>query len=156
MAFDLNRFRQEAPLIKPRTATLDLPSLQYWFGEDTEPKWTVRALNGVEIAIADDVKGRAKLFLAAAEAISEASYSSQLDAFKALFQTKDNPPAAYIKKLDYLTFCSVDPQISREDAVYLFAIHPLEAYTIAATIEEITKMGPELGKAQNSTNAPMS
>ena len=155
MSFNMNRFRQEAGQLKPRTADVAVPDLQYWFG-DAPAVWTVRGLTGREIAIANDVERRAKTYLAAAEAFASAARSDQADALKALFGADGSVPEDLAKRFDHLTFGSVEPAISREDAVALFAAHPIVAYQLSNKVLELTGLGPELGKAPHSTAAPMS
>jgi len=156
MTFDLARFMSEARSLKPREAVVQVPDLAHWFAEDAKPEWTVRGLTGVEIATANEASSRVKMFAATVEALASAAHSDQADALKSLMGADGEPPKELIKLFDHLTFGSINPAISREAAILLFATYPIVAYQLANKIFELTGIGPDLGKAQNSTDAPMS
>lgn len=156
MTFDLARFRTAARSLKPREAVVPVPDLAHWFEEGAAAEWTVRGLTGVEIATANEASSRVKLYAATVEALASAAHSDQADALKSLMGANGEPPEDLAKRFDQLTFCSVNPAISREDAILLFATYPIVAYQLSNKILELTGLGPDLGKVQHSTDAPMS
>lgn len=152
MTFDLQRFRGTA--LDPRQASVPVPDLASWFG-DSPAVWIVRGLTGEEIARANDASSRLQIYAATVEALASAARSDQAEALKGLMGVTD-VPEDLAKRIDHLTFGSVDPAISREDAVKLFRSYPVVAYTLTNKILELTGQGPELGKAAHSTDAPTS
>lgn len=150
MPFDLQAFR--AAQLAPRQAVVPVPDLAHWF--DGDPVWTVRGLTGEEIARANDVTNRVRIYAATVEALASAARSEQADALKAMMGVTD-VPEDLAKRIDHLTFGSVEPAISREDAVRLFRDYPIVAYQLTNKILELTGAGPDAGKAPRSTPAPM-
>jgi hypothetical protein len=73
---------------------------------------------------------------------------------KTLIGYGTDTPDDLAKRFDHLTFGSVDPAIDRETAVKLFAAYPIVAYQLSNKILELTGLGPDLGKAPASTDAP--
>lgn len=152
MSFDLERFRSLT--LTPRQAQVTVTELAPLFGE-AAPVWTVRGLTGEELARANDASARAKLYAATVEALASAAHSEQADALKTLMGVNE-VPEDLAKRFDHLTFGSVEPAISREDAVRLFASHPIVAYQLTNKILELTGQGADLGKALHSTESPTS
>lgn len=152
MSFDLERFRTLT--LTPRQAQVPVTELAALFGE-APPLWTVRGLTGEELARANDASARAKLYAATVEALASAAHSEQADALKTLMGVNE-VPEDLAKRFDHLTFGSVDPAISREDAGRLFASHPIVAYQLTNKILELTGQGADLGKALHSTDTPTS
>ncbi len=151
--FDLNRFRSECRSLAPRQARVPVPDLAGWFPDGAEPVWVVRGLVGAEIARANDAASRTRLFAATVDALASAAHSDQADALKRLMGADGEPPEDLAKRFDHLLFGSVEPAIAREDAVWLFATYPVVAYQITNKILELTGLGPDLGKARNSTES---
>lgn len=143
MGFDLNRFR--AAVLSPREDKVDVPELAVFFG-DAPPVWTVRGLNGEELSRANDVKSRTDMYAAVVEALASAAKSDQTEALKALMGVTD-VPLTLARQFDYLAFGCVDPALSRDDAVKLSFQFPIVADRLAGKIAELTRMGPDLGKA---------
>lgn len=152
MSFDLERFRTLT--LTPRQAQVPVAELAPLFGE-AAPVWTVRGLTGEELARANDASARAKLYAATVEALASAAHSEQAEALKTLMGVNE-VPEDLAKRFDHLTFGSVEPAISREDAVRLFASHPIVAYQLTNKILELTGQGADLGKALHSTESPTS
>ena len=150
MPFDLQAFR--AAQLAPRQAVVPVPDLAHWF--DGEPVWIVRGLTGEEIARANDVTNRIRIYAATVEALASAARSDQADALKMMLGVTD-VPEDLAKRFDHLTFGSVEPEISREDAIRLFRDYPIVAYQLTNKILELTGAGPDAGKAPRSTPAPM-
>ena len=153
MSFDLNRFRTAS--LAPRQESIAVPDLAFFFGEGVPVVWLVRGLTGEEIARSNNSSERVKLFAATVDALASAARSDQSDALKAMMGVTD-VPEDLAKRFDHLTFGSIDPKISREDAVKLFASYPVVAYTLTNKILELTGLGPDLGKAPHSTDSPTS
>lgn len=149
MAFDLQRFRAAA--LAPRQARMPVPDLAHWF--DGEPAFVVRGLTGEEIARANDANNRIAMYRAAVEALTSAAHSEQADALKAMMGVTD-VPEDLAKRFDHLVYGCVDPALSREDAIRLFQFYPVVGYQISNKILELTGLGPDLGKAPRSTDAP--
>jgi hypothetical protein len=153
--FDLQRFSGDCRSLAPRQARISVPDLAHWFTDAADPVWIVRGLTGAEIAKANDAASRTRLFAATVEALASAAHSDQADALKSLMGADGEPPEDLAKRFDHLTFGSVEPAISRENAVMLFAVFPVVAFQITNKILELTGLGPDLGKLQHSTPEAM-
>lgn len=152
MSFDLERFRTLT--LTPRQAQVAVPELAPLFG-DAAPVWTVRGLTGEELARANDATARVKLYAASVEALMSAANSEQAEALKIIMGVNE-VTENFAKQLDYLTFGSVEPSISRGDAVRLSASHPMITHQLTKKILELTEQGADLGKALHSTDTPTS
>lgn len=113
----------------------------------------MRGLTGEEIARANDVTARVRIYAATVDALASAARSEQADALKNMLGVTD-VPEDLAKRFDHLTFGSVEPAISREDAIRLFRDYPIVAYQLTNKILELTGVGPDAGKAPRSTPAP--
>jgi hypothetical protein len=151
MAFDLGLFRSVS--LSPREAEMPFPGLEVFFPEGEKPVWKVRGLTGEEVARALESASRHKYMILAIQALMSQSApdSDKLSAMKTLAGYGDEVPESLAKKLDYLVFGSVSPAMDRGDAVRLFAALPNVAYQLTAKIEELTAIGPDLGKVTRST-----
>jgi hypothetical protein len=156
VTFDLARFGSAD--LAPRQAVVSVPDLAPWFGGDAEPTWTVRGLSGEEIARANEASARHKIMLAAIEALSSAgtARAEQVEAIQRLVGYGPEVPEDLSRRMDHLTYGSVEPAIDRATAVRLFAAYPIVAYQLSNKILELTGLGPDLGKVPHSTPTPAS
>lgn len=153
MTFDLERFR--AASLSPREARVPVPDLRAWFANGADPVWTVRGLDGEEIARSNEASQRHALIANAVEALAAAAAKQdQVDALKTLVGYGAETPAELAKRFDHLVFGSVEPRIDREIAVRLFRAYPIIGYQLTNKILELTGLGPDLGKAPHSTPIP--
>jgi hypothetical protein len=110
------------------------------------------------IARANEANQRTAMIAAAVEALASAagSKTDQTEAMKTLIGYGTETPADLAKRFDHLVAGSVEPQIDREIAVRLFMAYPIVGYTLTNKILELTGLGPDLGKAPDSTPTPAS
>lgn len=146
MSFDLERFR--GAFLAPRQATVPVPDLSAFFGDEAEPVWVVRGLTGEEIARANESNARHAMIAAAVQTLanSAAANADTVDALQSLLGYGTDVPEDLAKRFDHLTFGSVQPAIDRALAVKLFAAYPIVAYTLTNKILELTGLGPDVGK----------
>lgn len=150
MAFDIDRFLRDAPLLTAPTKKVRVPELKHWFPEGEEPDWEVRGLAGDELARANDVNSRIEILRDAMEVIASAVRSNRGEALKEIMGLSD-VPNDLARHFDHLMYGSVNPQISREAAVWIFKLYPVQAKSLIMEIMFLTNNGPDLGKLQDST-----
>ena len=91
MAFDIDRFLRDAPLLTAPTKKVRVPELKHWFPEGEEPDWEVRGLAGDELARANDVNSRIEILRDAMEVIASAVRSNRGEALKEIMGLSDVP-----------------------------------------------------------------
>lgn len=146
MAFDAAAF-DRAQLV-PRTSKLPVPGLARWFTPGSDPVWTVRGLNAVELHHA-----------------AEASKSREVvgNIFRAVGATDDQVknlrvaigipsgevPGEVVKRQEWLRMGSVDPVIDLSVAVKLSELYPAEFMLLTNEIMVISSQGAtDLGKPE--------
>lgn len=151
MAFDTNAFMQAK--FQVRTAELNLPSLQVFFGE-SEPVWVVRGMNSNEMARSMEAVSRQKTIDSVIQALG--SNKAKIDELRTALGLGDDVPGEIAKRLSQLEQCSVSPKIDLPIAVKLAETFPVEFYQLTNRIVELTGMGMDLKKSQASGETPPS
>lgn len=150
MAFNFERFMQDAAGLSARTEKIPVPDLKHWFEEGEEAVWEVKGLTGEEWARANDITGRLDMYRAVIEALASEVRASQTEALKTMMGVSD-VPQDLAKRFDHLVFGSVYPKVSRENAVMIFRLYPYVGYLLTNKILELSGQGPDLGKLQCSS-----
>lgn len=152
MTFDAQKF--EATKLRPREAEVDVPDLAHFFGDQEKPVWRVRALEGRELADANAAADRVR---AIAELIRRASGSDakeQADAALKLMGFEHGTPPDLARRHTILETGSVEPKITRRQAVKLAKYYPIVFYQLTNQILELTGHGPDLGESRPSGQTP--
>lgn len=149
MPFDINKFNN-SPL-RPRTATIEVPDLKDFFGEDEKPAWVVRGLTGSEIARAQERSGQENIVKNVVEAIAASKDKDKMEALKKMIGIGDDVPDEVIRRQYHLAAASVSPEIDQQAAVRIFEFFPIVGYQLTNKILELTGEGAELGKREGST-----
>lgn len=151
MGFDLKAF--DKAKFEPRTAEVPVPELKDFFGENEKPIWIVRNLTGPEMAkceLADKAADRLKAVI---EGITSDKPKEIAAAVNDLVGGGDDVEPEFRKQLAKAVVGSVEPAITKQQAVKLANVSPSAFYRIVAKINELSGKGAELGKLKASTEA---
>lgn len=147
---DLDRFLGASFL--PREATIAVPELSNFFGEET-PEWTIRGLTSAELARANEISDRMPGNI---RALVD-SLTGDGDKAEAIRKIVGLPtsevPADVSRRIEMLATGSVSPELgeSRRDvAVRLAETFPTVFYNLTNRILSLTGQGAELGKRKRS------
>lgn len=146
MAFDAKRFMQTA--FQPRTADVDVASLDDWFDDGEKPLWTVRGQTANEVANANDASAKHKNIDAIIKAIS--ANADQIGELKKAIGVDTDTPAEIVKRLEQLVQCSVNPTVTLDVAVKLAEVRPVEFYILTNEIVRLTGLGMDVKKPKAS------
>jgi len=149
MSFDLKAF--DKARFEPRTADVSVPELKEFFGEGDEPIWTVRNMTGPEMAKSEMAGREADRLKAVIEGITSNNTKDIADAVKGLVGGGDDMEPEFRKQLAKIVVASVDPKITKQQAVKLADVSPSAFYRIVAKINDLSGKGAELGKLKAST-----
>jgi len=151
---DLQKFMQAS--FTPREAAVPVPEgpFREMFGKT----WTVRALNGIELARVREAGQRLDKVRAMVAAL--AGDGDKATAIQELLGVSDSEvPMELSQQIEILTWGSVDPVIgseNRDAAVKLSEVNPVLLNVLTSKIKELTGDGWELGKPKRSTKTPAS
>ncbi|MBF0590286.1 MAG: hypothetical protein HQL53_14290 [Magnetococcales bacterium] len=154
MAFDLNRFRETE--FNHRTDTISVPNLKAFFGEKEEPVWKVRNLSAAELASIEAEIARNRSVRQAADlAEGEGQTEQNLDALKTLLGIiPDSVPDHHVGRLVAVELASIEPKVTRRDAVLLAERFANDFTRIYESIQQLTLMGAEEKKSPSSGETP--
>lgn len=133
----------------PRTKDVKVPGMAAFFG-DSEPVWQVRGLTGEEHAKVDEAAQQSKDMLAIVEGMVSAAEQDKTEAVRELLGLSGEVPQELIKRHEMLTIASLKPKISREIAVKLAKVYPIEMRILTGTIMQLTGLGQQPGKLPGS------
>ena len=152
MPFDANALMR-LPWAAP-TATVDAPAELAAGGAPA--RWTVRMATAEDIAVANDAVNRLANLRAMVEALVQAGSKDKAEALAAALGLDGQPPETYVRQLDFVIRCTVEPTVDREFALWLGRHFSLFFKALFEKIMELTGQGATLGKAPNSTATPAS
>jgi len=138
-----------------REQEVDVPGLAAFFGE-APPVWTVRGLTGTELAIVNSAAETAKDVQAVVDALSSGGEKEVSEAIKKLLGFSGDVPVETTKRIELLTIGSVKPEITREVAVRLSEVYPIEMQILTGAIMKLTGQGKQPGKLPGSGATPKS
>jgi len=143
MGFKIKEFKKAR--FSPRTETISLPDMADWF--DGIPEWTVRGLNGNELARCKEKAARnRKTITAIIEALSTEQTEDAVSVVKTITGTDGSVPMSTSLRLEMLVAGSVDPVCDIELAAKLNMAHPAEFQILTKSITRLTGLGHEPGK----------
>ena len=152
--FDIKKFQKAK--FTHRTTEVPVSDLADFFPADEKPIWTVRGLEGVEVAKANETINTNKNLVAAAEAIESALMSDKIRGMKQIIAQIQDVPNEIAKRLVHLTLGSVEPECDYDAAIKLCKVAPVEFYNITNEIWRLTGLGMVPGKQKGSTQTPES
>ncbi len=152
MPFDKNKFmRQE---FCDRTKEIPVEELACFF--DGEPVWTVRGLDGPELAKVNDAHEVAKKLDQIAKGIVSSDDKDVINALRTHLGISDDVPPDTVRRIQILLIGSVEPAVERSMAVKLSKNYPIEFYLLTNEILKLTGQGRDPGKLSGSGGTPES
>ena len=144
MSFDSKKFLKTK--FAPRTEEVPVPDLASFFPEGAKPIWKVRGLTGHELGRAAEASDRNKTISAILEGLTAEAAKEKAEALKDLLGIGGKTPADIAKRLEHITIASMDPVCTRDLAVRICEVFPVEFYMITNKIMELTGRGQMPGK----------
>lgn len=148
MGFNIQKFLSQP--FSARTKNVSVPAMKAFFPEKEEPQFTVRGLEGAELAqVHEAVKiqqGIEKIM----EKIVSPNLTEKVEAMRKAIGITDNVPGETVRRLEMLVRGSVEPKVTLDLAVKICEIYPIEFYLLTNTITELTGQGKEPGKQKPS------
>lgn len=140
MTFDINKF--DKAQFKDRTFDVKVPELKAFYGEDEEPLWVCKCLDGEELAKVNEAISANRDMGAVIGALNSNVSKEKLEAVKELMGIQsDAVPKEIVRRVALLTYGSVSPVCTQMMAVKLASSHPTTLYKITNKIIELTGMG---------------
>ena len=145
MPFDSKAF-MKAKFVT-RTATVRVPDLACFFGEEDQPVWEVRGLTGKELGTANETAAKNDTLAAIVSGLGSRIPSEIEATLKELF-AKDCPQDV-AKRIEMLQIGSVNPVCSLDLALRLCKNFPAEFYQLTLKITELTGKGSDQVKKKD-------
>lgn len=132
----------------PRLEEIDVPGLADWFN-GAIPVWVVRGQTASELAGSIDAGNKRRNIDTVIKAL--AANADQVDEMRrAIGIATQETHADVVRRLEMLTQCSVDPEITLDLAVRLAEVRPIEFYQLTNKIVELTGQGFDVKKSPPS------
>lgn len=152
MAFDPQALIRQ-PWFAP-TAAVDTPAALVEQGAPAQ--FRVRMATAEDIVVANEAFKSHETMQAMIEALMEAGSKDKAEALRAALGLDGEPPENYVRQIEFLIRCTVEPKVDREFALWLGRYFSLFFKALFLKIMELTGQGASLGKAPPSTGEPMS
>lgn len=153
MAFNTKQFLKQK--FEARTEEVEVKALAPYFPEGEEPVFSVRGLDGHELAKAEEAKQRIDLSGKTLESFLSGTPAEKIEALKKQYGLSDDIPMETAKRIEMLVIGAVNPKVDLELAAKLVETFPIEFYQITNAITRLTGMGslavvkqPASGKIQ--------
>lgn len=154
MNFNVDKFQQTS--FTQRKEAVTVAELKPFCDGEGEPLWTVRGLNGEELALVDEAEEKAKNLLAMTEAAVGPDEKKKVEALRELLGVSKDMPVSLIRRLEILILGSVEPKVDRQLAVKLAECYPMEFRLLFLTILKLSGKGKVPGKLPGSGTTPKS
>jgi len=151
MTFDAQAFEAAQP--KPMQAEIRVPELAAFFGE-AEPVWTVRGLEGRELAEANQAVNTNRALAEVLKRVAGGDAKDRAAAAMEALGVSEKVPDDLVRRHALLRLGSVDPVIVQRQAVRLARHWPVTFYALTNRILELTGEGPDLGESSASGQTP--
>lgn len=153
MGFDQKKFMKRK--YSDRTGEVNLPALSEYFDEGEKPVFVVRALEGEELARAQEAAARNNRIEGVIEGLVSDKRAQITDSIKELLGVV-GVPGNTAKALEMVVAGSVEPEIDLEFALKLCKNHPVEFLMLNQEITRLTGQGRLPGKLKSSGETPAS
>jgi hypothetical protein len=128
-----------------RTKEIKVPKLSSFFGENEEPVWIVRGLEGAEIGACKQAASKDKSYTAILEAIKSENVSDKIAGVSAALDLGSNKKIGDIpERLHQLVAGSIEPKCTLDMAVKLSKIFPTIFYELSNEILLLSGQGMQL------------
>jgi hypothetical protein len=141
MGFDVSKFAKTK--FNPRTKQIPVPNLREFFtlGEGEEPVFTVRNLEGEELARVREYQREYMNLGKLIEGLLAGDQKEKVKAIKESYGMTEKVPGDFARRLKLLTVGSVDPVITQDISVRLAKYYPAEFYDLTNNIDLLNDHG---------------
>jgi hypothetical protein len=148
MEFNATKFNREK--WNPASHDEPVPELAAWFQDSDgksidNPVWSLRALNGEELAVVQESAFRARNAEGVIAALCAGAAKEVAGAIKELLGY-ENGARELAKRIDLIKLGSVAPKPDRPTVVKLFQLYPEVAFRLSNKVMELTGVGHQPGK----------
>lgn len=153
MAFDAKKFSQAKFVPRQENVGVSSEALKAFFDEGDTPQFTVRGLTGEEMARANEAQNsqRQKNINALVNALAGTAEGDQVKQIReSLGLGQEELSADLARRLTMLQIGSVDPELTRELAVKVFNVAPVDAYELTNKIMVLSGQGMSVGEQKAS------
>ena len=149
MGFDVTRF--DTAKIQDRTEDVLVPEFATFFDEGEAPIWTVKALGGLEMAVAREAKEKSKNLQVLVEkllsSVAEDKVNALLESLGIAKHSADSDaPDDYVWRIACLHQGSVNPVIDESQAVRVAVLNGNVFYKLTNKILALSGAGNKLGE----------
>lgn len=148
MGFNTKQFMSQK--FEPRTQVVPVPGLAPFFSENEKPEFTVRNIEGPELAEVHNAVSINKGIDQILEKIVSEKLSDKINAIRESIGMGDKVPGEIVRRLEMLVRGSVKPVITLDIAVKICKTYPIEFYELTNKITQLTGLGKVLGKPKPS------
>ena len=143
--FNIEKFRSAD--FRDRTEKVPVPELKDFFEPDeTELFWTIRGLDGHEVAVTNLAVAQNKAIGKLVDGILSGKLSEKIDAIKESMGLSGKTPDDLARRIKMLELGSVDPKISESDSVLFAKVYPETFFSLTNKILILTGKGKKLGE----------
>ncbi len=158
--FDTNAFMKQK--FTPREGEVDVKesALAEFFPQGVDSVWKVQSLTSDQIARCNEAGERYKKVEAMVKAMATDNAAEITEGVQKLLGTSTDVSVEVVKRQEHLIYGSVVPVITKQMAVRIADVAPLEFFAITTKILELTGLGQVAGKSKPSgkeqTSSPAS
>lgn len=147
MSFDLKKF--ETTNFSYREKEIDVPALKEFFSSKEKPRWKIRGLTGIELAMVRESVNKNKDIESMIEMLAGGKSEEKIGAIKEALGLSDKAPDDWVRRVTILMLGSVEPKVERSLAVRLGESHPVTFSMLTDQIQILTGQG-KLGESSAS------
>jgi len=148
MGFDIKKFTEQPYTNRTKEITID--GLKSFFSKGEKPIFTVRGLEGAELAEVYDAVRKNQNIEKLISHLASVKASDKLEAVKKALGTAGEVPDDIVKRMEMLVRGSVKPKLTLEAVLKLCETSPVEFYELTNAITELTGLGKVPGKPKPS------
>jgi len=134
----------------PREDIVPLPDLAEFFPDKEKPEFTVRGLNGIELARVNESVEKNRNLTGIIEGLVSPDQRDKIDALRDMVGLGNKTPDEIVRRVQLLIIGSVEPKFQQDQAVRFCRVYPIEFYQITNKITQLTGQGHILGKPKPS------
>ena len=148
MGFDLKKF--DKAKFEPRTEQVPVPALASFFSEGEKPEFTIRGLEGEEMARVNEAQSKHSNIQAVIDALVGKASQEKVEALQKTLGLSNDMPSDLIRRVEILRIGCVEPKLDAQLAAKIFRVAPVEAYDLSSKIQILSGQGMRLGEPKAS------
>ena len=148
MGFDLKKF--EKAKFEPRTENVPVPALKQFFADNEKPEFTIRGLEGEEMARVNEAQSKHSNIQAVIDALVGKASQEKVEALQKTLGLSNDMPSDLIRRVEILRIGCVEPKLDAQLAAKIFRVAPVEAYDLSSKIQILSGQGMRLGEPKAS------